>query len=121
MIDKGIAEEKAELSAEEQADAADEWLSRRLDAGLYTLQTVDTVLAWLVAEDESAKTLVLDTLADRGEGLGVIKKTLEGKQYQTVPSVEINTLTAQLDSINKAAEDEDPEGKDMLATLISFL
>ena len=81
MVDKDIAGEAKELSTEEQAELADEWLSRRLDAGLYTLQTVDTVLAWLIAEDEAAKKQVLDTLADRGEGLEVIKKTLKGRSH----------------------------------------
>ena len=79
MVDKDIREEKAKLAAEEHGDKADEWLSRRLDAGLYTLQTADTILAWLVAEDDRAKHMVLETLADRGEGLEVIRKTLQGE------------------------------------------
>ena len=81
VVDKDIREEIAKLAAEEQGDRADEWLSRRLDAGLYTLQTADTILAWLVAEDDRAKHMVLETLADRGEGLEVIRKTLQGETY----------------------------------------
>lgn len=121
MIDKEIAEKKNELSADEQEELADEWLSRRLDAGLFSLQTVDTILAWLVAEDENAKNLVIDTLADRGEGLEVIKKTIQGKtthvSFQTVADNDAD----QLDSIEASGENQDPIGKDMLVTLVTFL
>ena len=79
LVDKDIEAEKANSPADDEAERADEWLSRRLDAGLYTLQTADVILAWLVAEDERAKELVEATLADKGEGLGVIKRTLEGE------------------------------------------
>lgn len=37
---------KADMEATEA-----EWLLRRLDAGLYSLQTIDLILAWLCAED----------------------------------------------------------------------
>ena len=78
MIDKEIEVEKADLDQDEQDIRADEWFSRRLDAGLYVLQTADVILAWLVAEDARAKKMVEDTLADRGEGLLEIRRTLQG-------------------------------------------
>lgn len=74
-VDREISAERSKLPAEEQEEKADEWLSRRLDAGLYSLQTVDVVLAWLVAEDEGAGERVKALL---GEGLEVIRGTLEG-------------------------------------------
>ena len=82
IVDKDIQSEKASLAAEEFEERADEWLSRRLDAGLYILQTADIILAWLVAEDEGAKKVIGATLADRDEDLEVIRKTLKGNSPQ---------------------------------------
>lgn len=79
-VDQEMSTERSALSAEEREEKADEWLSRRLDAGLYTLQTVDVVLAWLVAEDEGAKERVKALLGERDEGLEVVRGTLEGME-----------------------------------------
>ncbi|KAL9006862.1 MAG: hypothetical protein Q9188_000393 [Gyalolechia gomerana] len=77
-VDKEIQIERAKLSVEEQENRADEWLSRRLDAGLYSLQTVDVILAWLVAEDSGAKKRILGLFGERDESLDVIRATLQG-------------------------------------------
>ena len=77
-VDWEIRAEKSKLGAEEQEDRADEWLSRRLDAGLYVLQTVDVILAWLAAEDDGARNKIQELLGDRDEGLGDVKATLQG-------------------------------------------
>ena len=77
-VDQEIKNERAELGPEEQEDRADEWLSRRLDAGLYVLQTVDVILAWLVAEDDGARKKIVELLGDRDEGLEDVKATLQG-------------------------------------------
>lgn len=82
-VDHEIQRERAKLSMEEQVDMADEWLSRRLDAGLYSLQTVDVVLAWLAAEDEGARKKVKGLLGERDEGLEVVRGTLEGRQIDS--------------------------------------
>lgn len=37
-VDRSIKEEQTKLAADEQQDHTDEWLSRRLDAGLFSLQ-----------------------------------------------------------------------------------
>jgi beta-catenin-like protein 1 len=37
-VEREIEEEKASLNEEDQEDMADDWLSRRLDAGLFPLQ-----------------------------------------------------------------------------------
>ncbi|KAI0449259.1 Catenin-beta-like protein [Xylaria acuta] len=103
-VDQAIRVEQAQISAEEREDAADEWFSRRLDAGLFSLQTLDTVLAWLVAEDSGAKGTVQKLLADRDESLNVIKLTIQ----------------EQIEGIDT----EDADGKDtreMLSTLVKFL
>lgn len=76
-IDKEIRQERVVLDPEESEDRADEWISRRLDAGLYVLQTVDVVLAWLVAEDGGAKRTIR-ALAGRDEILKDMRATLQG-------------------------------------------
>jgi len=38
MVDREISQEKAEISSVDQSSREDEWLSRRLDAGLFSLQ-----------------------------------------------------------------------------------
>jgi len=73
-----IKAERASSSTEELEDRADEWLSRQLDAGLFVLQTIDVILAWLIAEDDGARTRIRSLLADRDERLSDIKATLQG-------------------------------------------
>lgn len=41
-------------------------------------QTVDVILAWLVAEDDGAKAKIQQLLADRDESLSEIKATIQG-------------------------------------------
>ncbi|KAI1136263.1 DUF1716-domain-containing protein [Hypoxylon sp. FL0543] len=103
-VDEAIRAEQSGMSAEEKEEMADEWFSRRLDAGLFCLQTLDVVLAWLVAEDGGARKTIQELLADRDETLGVIRETLQ----------------EQIDGIDA----EDADGKDtreMLTTLVEFL
>ncbi|KAI9835419.1 MAG: hypothetical protein M1819_002337 [Sarea resinae] len=104
-VDQVIARERASLSAEDQEDMADEWFSRRLDAGLFCLQTIDVILAWLVAEDDGARTRIIALLAERDESLAEVKRTLQ----------------EQLESITGEGEGDEQLVKDMLSTLISFL
>jgi beta-catenin-like protein 1 len=79
VVDQEIRKEQAQLDAEEREEIADEWLSRRLDAGLFCLQTTDIILAWLVAEDDGASRRIQALLSDRDESLSVIKATIQGK------------------------------------------
>ncbi|KAA8564953.1 hypothetical protein EYC84_010722 [Monilinia fructicola] len=76
-VDAEIRKEQARLNGEEKEEMADEWLSRRLDAGLFCLQTIDVILAWLVAEDEGAEKKVRALLAERDEGLETLKETIQ--------------------------------------------
>lgn len=106
-IDQVIAEERAHLPPEEQEDRADAWFSRRLDAGLFSLQTVDVILAWLVAEDSGARAKIQDLLAERDETFEDLRKMLR----------------EQLEGMDARGNDEDGDGvmKDMLGTLVGFL
>ncbi|KAG6168603.1 hypothetical protein E4U11_005482 [Claviceps purpurea] len=79
-------------------------LSRRLDAGLYTLQQIDVTLAWLVAEDAGARRRIKELLGQRDEDLGVLA----------------GVLAEQRRGLDGGEEDSKDLG-DMLETLIQFL
>jgi beta-catenin-like protein 1 len=103
-VDAQVQQEQKGMDDDEKEEAADDWFSRRLDAGLFCLQTIDVILAWLVAEDGGAKKKIQELLADRDETFAVIKATVQ----------------EQIDGI----ETESEEGKDtreMLSTLAQFL
>jgi beta-catenin-like protein 1 len=76
-VEKEIEEEEKEMSAEEKEERAAESLSRRFDAGLFSLQTLDVILAWLVAEDDGARSRVRELISKDGKGLEDLKKTLQ--------------------------------------------
>ncbi|KAI1170991.1 Catenin-beta-like protein [Nemania sp. FL0916] len=103
-VDDSIRVEQERLSAEERENMADEWFSRRLDAGLFSLQTLDVVLAWLVAEDGGAKAAVQKLLADRDESLDVVKATIQ----------------EQIEGIDTDDADSN-DTREMLSTLVKFL
>ncbi|KAB8240208.1 beta and beta-prime subunits of DNA dependent RNA-polymerase [Aspergillus flavus] len=103
-VEQAIEKERKNFTEEEREVMAVEWLSRRFDAGLFSLQLIDVILAWLVAEDDGAKKKVVSLLADRDEGLSLIQ----------------GTLKEQIEGLS----DDDPGQKDhkeMLETLLQFL
>ncbi|KAF3480713.1 uncharacterized protein GIQ15_06060 [Arthroderma uncinatum] len=103
-VEQSIAQERKLLSQDDQDAMAGEWLSRRLDAGLFSLQTIDIILSWLVAEDDGAKAKVKSLMADQDEDLSGIRATLQ----------------EQLDGLDDSEADYQ-DTKDMLNTLMSFL
>jgi len=80
---------EAEVEADRQAilasegdegltsDAEDAFYIRRLDGGLFTLQTVDYILGWLIMEDDGIQTHALRMLDRRNQSLQDILRTLE--------------------------------------------
>jgi beta-catenin-like protein 1 len=82
----------------------DDHLSKQLDAGLPTLQTIDVVLAWLVAEDDGARSRILDLLKIQGLNLSSIRRT----------------ILAQLEDIETDGGGT-KYARDMLTTLADFL
>lgn len=124
VVEAEIRKEQKRYSAEEKEEMADEWLSRRLDAGLFCLQSVDVVLAWLVAEDPGAEKETRRLLAERDEGLGLLRGTIQGMFDCCPPSTHGNTPTnifaEQIDSMVGGTEDETLT-KEMLGTLVQFL
>ncbi|KAL2831325.1 Catenin-beta-like protein [Aspergillus pseudoustus] len=76
-VEQAIETERKRYDKEDQEAMEVEWLSRRFDAGLFSLQLIDVILAWLVAEDDGARKKILSVLADRDEDLSVIRQTLQ--------------------------------------------
>lgn len=84
VVDKQIASERAsrDLSNNDSRTSAQaEWLSRRLDNGLFPLQIIDVILAWLIAEDDGARVRIKELLTEKKEDTSVIQRTLRGKNY----------------------------------------
>lgn len=78
-VEKDIDDEKKELakSGEEIGqEEEDLWYLRRLDGGLFTLQTVDYILAWIAMEDDGIRAHLQQMLTRRDKSLKDIVKTL---------------------------------------------
>ncbi|KAI9508932.1 DUF1716-domain-containing protein [Russula earlei] len=77
-VDREIDAEKKELlgGAGQVGDEEDTWYLRRLDGGLYTLQTVDYILAWIVMEDDGIRDHVRQMLDRRNKSFGDLVSTL---------------------------------------------
>ncbi|OAA79914.1 DUF1716 domain-containing protein [Akanthomyces lecanii RCEF 1005] len=67
-----------------------EILAARLDNGLFTLQLIAVVLAWLVAEDKGAKQHIKKLLAGRHEDLGSLRSLMQEQQEGLDTSEEDN-------------------------------
>jgi beta-catenin-like protein 1 len=72
-----IDQERKNLSAQEAEEREAEWLLRRLDAGLYSLKTIDLILAWLCVEDKGAKQKITTLLANKDGNIDDIRSTLQ--------------------------------------------
>jgi beta-catenin-like protein 1 len=103
-VDERIKQEQRGMSEDEREEMADEWFSRRLDAGLFRLQTIDVILAWLIAEDDGARKKIQALLADRDETFAAVRDTIQ----------------EQIDGID-VESDEGKETREMLKTLVQFL
>lgn len=97
-VDKEIRLESQDLDEEDLVERADEFFSRRLDGGLFSLRTVDVVLAWLAAEDRSVRKHIGD------EGIAAIRGSLQ----------------EQMDGLDPDGED-DGDTREMLGALIESI
>ena len=104
-VDRAIESERGGSTKEELDERAGEWLSRRMDAGLFSLQAIDLVLTWLIAEDDGVKVAASQFLVEIETSLEDVKRTLQ----------------EQLDGMKELSSEEDEEFKDMMRTLIGFL
>ncbi|KIW69873.1 hypothetical protein PV04_02193 [Phialophora macrospora] len=99
-VDAGIRRDRESLSKAEAEERADEWLSRRLDAGLFTLQAIELILSWMVAEDQGARQTITVLLGE--DGLKVLERSLKD----------------QLEGMDPGGGDEAKATEEMLEALI---
>ncbi|KAL1795331.1 hypothetical protein ACET3X_007147 [Alternaria dauci] len=103
-FDERLAEKRNALGLRDKEDLEAfelENIPERLSEGLYCLERIDAVLAWLVAEDRGAKVAIEKALGETDEGLRDVKRTLQ----------------AQLDGVLAV----EPAEREMLETLVGFL
>ena len=100
-FDAKLREQKRGLSKKEQDDVDMENIASRLSEGLYCLERIDVILAWLVAEDDGMKEAIVKALGERDESLADVRRTLQ----------------AQLDGVLQVK----PAEREMLEVLVGFL
>lgn len=105
VVEDAIQAEARQLRAGEREAREGAWLSRRLDAGLFSLQTIDVILSWLIAEDGGVRRRVVELLAETDESLEALKQSLK----------------EQLDGMDGEQSKEQAEVQEMLQTLLQCL
>lgn len=105
----------------------DLWYLRRLDGGLFTLQTVDYILAWIVMEDDGVHlplaTYLLVALTLRLMQVREHVRKLLARKNQSFRDV-VKTLQIYHDNVdddNIANPDGEPSQREILHNLIAFL
>ncbi|KAJ3778827.1 Catenin-beta-like protein [Lentinula raphanica] len=101
---KALAEEGEEVSEEHE----ESWYLLRLDGGLFTLQIVDYILAWIAMEDDGIRGHLTQMLRRKSLSLKDIVKTL--RIYHDNVGDDPNT-----------ANEDSPSQKDILQELIHAL
>ncbi|PWW76429.1 DUF1716-domain-containing protein [Tuber magnatum] len=104
-VDAEIDAQRKDLGSVVEEEMAEEWFSKRLDAGLFCLEMTDRILAWLCAEDDGAKKRIGGLLGRAGGSLRDVRRTLK----------------EQIDGMTEASDEWQQVIKDMLLTLIEFL
>ncbi|EXJ87345.1 hypothetical protein A1O3_04304 [Capronia epimyces CBS 606.96] len=99
-VEASIRREREQLSSSEVEALADEWLSRRLDAGLFSLQAIELILSWMVAEDNGARQTISVLLGE--DGLKILERSLRD----------------QLDGMDPGQSDEAKSTEEMLEALL---
>ena len=76
-VEKNIKEQKSLMDAGEEDEES--FLERRLEGGLFCLQLIDQILAWLCAEDDGARRKIPVVMKKRGMGIKEVGVTIKGK------------------------------------------
>jgi beta-catenin-like protein 1 len=74
-VDAEIQREQQDTNGATTEEQADDRLSRRLDAGLFSLQALELILSWMVAEDYGARQTITVLMGE--DGLKVLEKSLK--------------------------------------------
>lgn len=107
LVDEAMRKEqkRSALVGLDEEEQEEERFFRRLEEGLFLLQSVDLVLAWLIAEDDGARDKIRALLADRDETFEVVRTSLRERQ----------------DAIGDKTSQSGRDTSEMLATLMEFL
>ncbi|SPO21616.1 related to nuclear associated protein [Ustilago trichophora] len=111
-LESALPASAAEKEGEEEEDEDELYLSK-LEKGLFSLQLLDTVLAWIVMEDDAAKDHVKVVLKRKGLDFNHVAATL--KEYRDNIGDQISTTGQGKDEQNEL------KTKDILSALITYL
>ncbi|KAF7352752.1 DUF1716 domain-containing protein [Mycena venus] len=119
-VDAEIEAEKKELMADGEevtSEEEDTWYLRRLESGLFTLQTVDYILAWIAMEDDGIRAHLSQMLDRKSMSMQNIIQTLrtfyDNVDYEPDPPPPA--------AAGGTAEERAPSQKEILAALIAAL
>ena len=104
-----ISQSGNDISDEEREVRESEYFSRRMDAGLYSVQTCCIVLAWIAAEDGGARRRIGDMLKEQDLSLEGIKAIL------------VEQVSSAVNEANGMEAVEDADRKAMLEALIQAI
>ncbi|KAG8754289.1 hypothetical protein FRC14_005217 [Serendipita sp. 396] len=78
VVDRELGEERKEMkrNGEEESEMEEVWYLRKLDSGLFTLQTVDYILGWICMEDDGIRNHVITMLKRRSKSLNDVVDVL---------------------------------------------
>lgn len=109
-IRRAIAERMAEGEEISEEDE-DEFYLMRLDAGLFTLQLVDYVIAIICSADPKIKTTVKNLLSLQGSSFEDVKAILKGSYKYIIARMISNDVncTGYADSIGTANSEEEAQ------------
>lgn len=120
-ISQEMQEREAEIGDEEE----DLWYLRRLDSGLFTLQTVDYILAWVAMEDDGVRraSRVPYFIPINGSQIRSHIQQMLGRRNKSLKDI-VRTLQIFYNNVNDVPE-ADGDGqlsqRDILKNLMSFL
>ncbi|KAJ7129617.1 DUF1716-domain-containing protein [Mycena epipterygia] len=117
MADSEIEAEKNDLiadGAEVTSEEEDTWYLRRLESGLFTLQTVDYILAWIAMEDDGIRGHLLQMLDRKSLSMQDVIQTLRIFYENVDDEPEPPPATS-------GTEERAPSQKEILAGLIAAL
>ncbi|KAG5649019.1 hypothetical protein DXG03_000368 [Asterophora parasitica] len=110
--DAAIEAEKQDVDEDEVSELEATWYLRRLDGGLYTLQTVDYILAWVIMEDDGIRTHALQMLDRKNQSLKDILNTLR---------IFHENVDDAPEALSSSDSEHAPSQKEILEGLISAL
>jgi beta-catenin-like protein 1 len=122
-VEMDIRTQKEGLDEDEWEEMGEEWLSRRLDAGLFGIQMTDLILAWLCAEDDGAKRKIAGLLEEKDFGTEVIHRTLQGgfSFWESDLCVKLTGVTESIELMGEELDEDQKETREMLMALLQFV